>query len=179
MASPRPVVSCLAGIPTVHEKSPPMPAAHRSEPLSILARDHGGYTGGHPDLRRSAHLERIDVLEHGARGSASQVRISKFIEARKTIQDWCWAKSTLPAVHVSTVVYQAVVAVRAPGRFLSRKANIIHVQPLKSMSIPTNNPMIKKPEAGHCTQIMMPRARLRTPPKKIQPNIDRHYRCNV
>src|SRR5271166_1242933 len=97
MASPRLGLwyLVLRTYPRRMKTAPSMPATDGSEPVSILARDHGGLYGDHPDRRRSAHLERIDFLEHGARGSASQVRISKFIEARKTNQDWCWAKSTL------------------------------------------------------------------------------------
>src|SRR5271166_6089099 len=97
MASPRLGLwyLVLRTYPRRMKKAPSMPATDGSEPVSILARDHGGLYGGHPHRRRSAHLERIDFLERGARGSASQVRISKFIEARKTNLDWCWAKSTL------------------------------------------------------------------------------------
>ena len=46
---------------------------------------------------------------------------------------------------------------------------MIQVQPLKIMSMPTNRPMTQKPLTGHCCQIMRPRTRLSTPPKKIQP----------
>ena len=67
-------------------------------------------------------------------------------------------------------IRQAVAVAWPRGKLLRRRASIIQVQPLKSISIPTNSPMTQKPENGHCSQIMMPKARLITPPSKIQPH---------
>lgn len=71
-----------------------MPATHRFDPISTPACDHGRMRSGHPDLRRSACLERIGNLEHGARGGASRVRISRFLKTPTAFPDCCRARST-------------------------------------------------------------------------------------
>ena len=110
----------------------------------------------HPDLGRSARLERIDFLEHGVRRTRVSSETSKFIEVRKSARRLCQAGKIRLPTYLNRVVHQTMAVAWGPGSFLSRRASMIQVQPLKSMSIPTNRPMTQKPETGHCSQIMIP-----------------------